>query len=171
MRGRALSHQRHADRQRQGDQRGRQLQDRRALGPACGDEFDRGDANQASDEEDDDVGEREADPLDSLRSEVENEADLRMVAPPIGDGAADEGEDRQDKPGDFVRPEKGLSKDDARQNVGKHEQEFAKQRADDNRFGQPVERAQSKRLRCGAADRRFGVCLRPQPRAVAIRRH
>ena len=110
VRGRALGHQRHADRKRQGDQRGGQLQDRRALGPACGDELDRGDRDQAADEEDDDVGEREADALDPLRGEVENEADLRMVAPPIGDGAADESEDRQNQPGDFVRPEKRLWK-------------------------------------------------------------
>ena len=68
-----------------------------------------------------------------------------MVAPPIGDGAADEREDRQDQPGDFVRPEKRLSEGDARHDIGKHENELAEQRADDNRFGQPVERAQSKR--------------------------
>ena len=107
----------------------------------------------------------------SLRDEVENDADLRMVAPPIGDGAADEGEDRQDKPGDFVGPEKGLVKDDARQNVGKHKKEFAKQRADDNRFGQPVERAQSKRLAAAPPTTASAFVIRPQPRAVATRRH
>ena len=105
-RGRIERHQRHADGKRQCDQRGRRLQDRRALGPACGDELDRGDADQSADEEDDDVGERKADALDPSRDEVEDEADLRMVAPPIRHGAADESQDRQHQPGDFVRPQK-----------------------------------------------------------------
>ena len=104
-RGRVERHQGHADRKRECDQRGRRLQDRRALSPACGDELDRGDADQPADEEDDDVGERKADSLDRSRDEVENEADLRVVAPPIGHGAADERQDRQHQAGDLVRPQ------------------------------------------------------------------
>ena len=44
--------------------------------------------------EDDDVGEREADALDPPRDEVQDQTDLRMVAPPIGHSAANEGQDR-----------------------------------------------------------------------------
>ncbi len=49
---------------------------------------------------------------------------MGMLAPPIGDGAADERHDRQGQPGDLVRPQKRVLEEDARQDIGQHEREF-----------------------------------------------
>ena len=155
--GGALGHERHADGKRQGDQPGWNLQDRRALGPTRGDKLNRDDPDQSGDEENHDVGERKADALDPCRDEVQDEADLRVIAPSIGDGAADERENRQDQPRDFVGPEKRFVEDEPRQNVGKHKKEFAEQSGDDDRFSRPVDGALSERLRSGAKAHRFGA--------------
>jgi hypothetical protein len=47
--------------------------------------------------------------------------------------------------------------DEARQDVGKHKKEFAKESSDDNRFDRPVDGALGERRRRGASDHRFAA--------------
>ena len=47
--------------------------------------------------------------------------------------------------------------DEARQNVGKHENEFAEQSGDDNRFGRMVDGPLHDRLHCCVDARRFRI--------------
>ena len=65
---------RHANGSGDSDQRVRDLQDRRSLAPVRGDEFDRDDAGQPADKKDNDIGERQANGLDSLRGNVQESA-------------------------------------------------------------------------------------------------
>ena len=67
---------------------------------------------------------------------------MRMLAPSIGDRAADERHDRQGQPRRLVRPQKRLLEEAARHDIGQHERELEEQRGDDERFGQPVRNAQ-----------------------------
>ena len=111
----------HADRERQRDHRRGELQDRSPLVPARGDEFRRGDPGQPGDEQHDDVGEGEATALAALGNEVEHDAHERVVAAPVGDGAADERQDRKRQSRGLVGPEKRLLEIGPRQDIGQNQ--------------------------------------------------
>ena len=97
--------------------------------------FDRGEAGEPGDEQHDDIGEREAAALArAAEAGSRIDADEGMVAPPIGDRAADEGQDRQRQPGDLVGPQERVLEKDPRGDIGEHQREFAEQRGDDQRF-------------------------------------
>ena len=79
--------------------------------------------------------------LDAFGSKVEQDADEGMVAAAISGRTADEGEDRQRQPGDLVRPQKRRMEINAGDNIGEHKNEFAKQRHDNQCFGDRVDGA------------------------------
>jgi len=133
------------------------LKDRRALGPARGDEIERGDASHAGDEEHQDIGKREAAALDRRRRQFEKDAHECVLAPTIGNGAADKGQDRQRKPRDLIRPKKRLMKENTRCHIGQHDTEFAQERSDKKRFRTSVDEAQ-RALEAGP--QRLGWCRR-----------
>ena len=70
----------------------RQLQDRRALVPARREELHRCNTGQPGDEQDEHVGQSEADVPGRFRTGVEDDADEGVIAATIRDCAADKGQ-------------------------------------------------------------------------------
>ena len=160
--------QRHADRQRQGDQRRRHLEDRRQFAPARGQEFDRDKAGDPGDEQHDDIGERKAAALAAHRKPAEDDPNEGMIAPPVGDRAADERQDRQRQPCDLVGPQEGVVEIDPRQHVGQHQHQFAEQRRHDQAFGGAIDQPKPCQFRASgkAPPREDAICS--STRTVAI---
>ncbi len=139
---RGIEHeQRHAGRQRRGNQRRRQLEDRRQLIPARGQEFDGDKTGDPGDEQHDDIGKRKAAAFAAIREPAQDDPDEGVIAPPVGDRAADERQDRQREPRDLVGPQEGVVEKQPRHHVGKHQQKFAEQRRHDQAFGGAIDQA------------------------------
>ena len=139
--------QRHAERQRQCDQRRRELQDRREFAPARRDELRGGETGQTDDEQHDDIGQHQAGALDRRCGKVEQDANEGVVAAAIGDGAADERQDRQSQPRGLVGPQKRVPEIHAVKNIGEHEAELAEQGDDDEALGERLDGAYRRMLR------------------------
>ena len=67
------------------------------------------DTGDPADEQHDDIGERKASALAAVRKPAEDDPDEGVIAPPIGDRAADERQDRQRQPCDLVGPQEGVA--------------------------------------------------------------
>ena len=174
---RGIEHeQRHADRQRRGDQRRRHLQHRRQLTPARGEEFDGDEAGDPGDEQHDDIGERKAAAFAAVRKPAEDDPDEGVIAPPVGDRAADERQDRQRQPRNLVGPQEGVVEKQPRHHVRQHQHEFAEQGRHDQAFGGAIDQAKPGQFRlygqgdtAGKRDLLFHLDRHDLHRAVAHR--
>src|SRR5229473_3248141 len=90
----------------------------------------------------------EATPLAALGNEVEHDAHERVVAAPVGDGAADERQDRKRQSRGLVGPEKRLLEIGPRQNIGQDQAQFAEQGSHEDGFGKCVDGTQDCVRRC-----------------------
>src|SRR5262249_11355261 len=85
--------------------------------------------------------EREEDAFDCRRQQREQDAYKRVLAPAIGNSAANEGQNREGKARDLVGPQERLMKKHACRHVGKHDAQLAEQRHNQKRGGETVEQA------------------------------
>ena len=133
---RGVQHQQqHPDRQRQGDQGRRHLEDRRVLAPARAKKLDRNIAGDAGHEQHHDIGEREASPFAAGRKPAQDHPNEGMIAPSISHRAADERQDRQRQPCDLVGPQEGVREIDPRGDIRQHQHEFTQECGHDDAFG------------------------------------
>ena len=78
---------------------------------------------------------------------AQDHPDEGVIAPPIGDRAADERQDRQRQPRDLVGPQEGMLEIDARGDIGQHQHEFAQQRGNDHAFSGEIDEPKRRDLR------------------------
>jgi hypothetical protein len=140
---------RHAERQRQRDDRGRRLENGRALAPARSEELDRGHAGESGGEQDEEIGNRKAAALEAQRQAIDKKTHERMIAAPIGDRAAYERQDGKRETRDLVGPQKRVMEIGARKHVREHQDQLAEERRDHKAFGQHFDRAKQGPRRCG----------------------
>ncbi len=70
-----------------------------------------------------------------------------MIASPVRDRAADEGERRKGQSRNLVGPQKRMLEKDACEDIAQHHQQLADQRGDDHRFGHRIDTAQQRPVR------------------------
>ena len=100
-------------------------------------------AGDAGHEQHHDIGEREASPLAAGRKPAQDHPNEGMIAPPIGNRAADERQDRQRQPCDLVGPQEGVREIDPRGDIGQHQHEFAEERGHDDAFGGEIDQTEA----------------------------
>ncbi len=168
---RGIEHQqRHSDRKRHRDQGRRHLEDRRQFVPAGAEEFDRNETGDPGDEQHDDVGERQASALSARGKPAQDHAHEGMIAPPVGHRAADEGQDRQRQPRDFVGPQERALEVDPRGDIGQHQHEFAEQGGNDHAFCGKVDKPQRRDFTAdgGAGAKRRATALPRSAGTISI---